>query len=293
MLVLPKVQSLLEDAARGRVNLSPDAFEEYLQSIQETSKKQFSRKSGGKIRMSGLGRPICQQQLSMQGFEEEMEYNSFNRFILGDLIEALAILTMRLADVDIIETQKPVELDLGEGITINGTLDLIMDDGTGPKVWDIKSASDYSFNHKFGAYGGYEKIKEDDVFGYIMQGYLYSAAVNLPFGGWVVINKNNGEWTICTAPDDQEDEMKEYLDDALSRAKFLLKNKKFQKGFKPQLEIYKGKPTGNKLMPKECSFCGYKKHCWPKAVYLPKATSSAQSRPATWYTTHKTDSVVL
>ena len=95
--------------------------------------------------------------------------------------------------------------------------------------------------------------------------------------------KNNGEWTVCTAPDDQEDDMKKYLDDALSRAKFLLKNKKFQKGFKPQLEIYKGKPTGNKLMPKECSFCGYKKHCWPKAELHEKVTSKAKSKPLVWY----------
>ena len=77
------------------------------------------------------------------------------------MIESLVVLIMRAADINIIELQKQVELDLGDDIVIRGTLDAILDDGTGPKVWDIKSASDFAFNHKFGNFGGYEAIKKE------------------------------------------------------------------------------------------------------------------------------------
>ena len=60
---------------------------------------------------------------------------------------------------------------------IKGTLDVIIDENGTKKVWDIKSASPYSFDHKFG--NGYDKIKEDDAFGYIVQASVYEAN-NLP-----------------------------------------------------------------------------------------------------------------
>ena len=89
---------------------------------------------------------------------------------------------------------------------MNGTLDIIIDD----KVWDIKSASPYAFDHKFGEMGGYKKIKSDDAFGYITQGYLYSESVGKEFGGWIVINKASGEWTVCEAPIVQDEDRKSF-----------------------------------------------------------------------------------
>jgi len=292
MLTLPSVQLVLEQAARGGVNLPQTVRDEFVEACATAIDKQFSRRGEPTIRMSGLGRPLCQQQMQLSGKEEVMDYSTFMKFIFGDLIEAVAIMSLRLSGANIIDIQKPVELNLGEDIIIKGTLDLIMDDGTGPKVWDIKSASDFAFNHKFGSFGGYEKIKADDAFGYIMQGYLYATAVDLPFGGWIVVNKNSGEWTICEVPEDQEADRKAYMKDALSRAKYLLSNHEFTRGFKDEREMHKGKPTGNRVMCTSCSFCGFKNECWPDAVYAPKATSRAQSRPGAWYTKHKVESVV-
>jgi len=293
MLTLPKIQAALESAGRGKINLPPEFSEEFVESVAAAIQKQFSRKSDRSgIRMSGLGRPLCQQQHEMAGNKETMDYTTYMRFVFGDMIESLAVLAMRVADVEIVDLQKKVELELDDDIKISGTLDIIIDDGSGPKVWDIKSASDYSFNHKFGSFGGYEKIKEDDTFGYVMQGYLYSTAAGLPFGGWIVVNKNNGEWIMCAAPDDQEQDRKQYIADAKARAKYLLSDKPFRKEFQPEKEMHKGEPTGNMLMPRTCSFCGHKSKCWPKAKFAPKATSRAQSRPGTWYTKLAKESVV-
>ena len=57
------------------------------------------------------------------------------------------------------------------------------------KVWDIKSASPWSFTNKFSEDGGgFESLKKDDAFGYIGQGYMYGIADKSDFGGWIVIN---------------------------------------------------------------------------------------------------------
>ena len=66
-----------------------------------------------------------------------------------------------------------------------------------------------SFMSKFGEYGSYNKIKEDDPFGYVMQGHLYGEGENVPFGGWIAINKVTGEFAVCKAPDNQEKDRKE------------------------------------------------------------------------------------
>ena len=95
--------------------------------------------------MSSLGRPLCQQKMERDGVEKAIEYNAILRFIFGDLVEAISILILKAAGVNVEEEQKRVKLKLGKN-EVSGTLDIIIDD----KVWDIKSASPYAFDHKFG-----------------------------------------------------------------------------------------------------------------------------------------------
>jgi hypothetical protein len=194
---------------------------------------------------------------------------------------------MREAGIDIVDFQKEVELEIA-GHKIRGTLDVIIRDESGvEKVWDIKSASDWAFKHKFG-FGGYDSIKEDDPFGYVMQGYLYATAMNMPFGGWIVINKSGGQIAVVDAPEWQDEDRVKYMADAEERVKFLTNPK--SKPFKPfpdEFETYKDGGlvrTGNKLMPKPCGFCGHKFHCWPKAEIHGKVTSKAKFPPLVWYT---------
>ena len=156
------------------------------------------------------------------------------------------------------------------------------------KIYDIKSTSPGSFASKFGSYGGYEAIKESDPFGYITQGYLYSEASGCDFGGWIAINKSTGEWAICDAPDLQDEDKKVALDAAEVNIRNIVDDVPFKRGFEDFPETYKDKDksvkfTGNKLLPKDCSFCGYKKHCWPKSVLHRKVSLNKKRRPLTWY----------
>ena len=285
MLHLLEVQDFLQKAGRGEIDSSrlDDLIEAFGEDCKAAIRKQFSRNSDYRIRMSGIGRPLCQQQLEKQGHKQDVAYNDVVRFLMGDLVEAAAVLIMKAAGINVEQEQSQCSLEL-DGQTVDGTLDVIIDD----KVWDIKSTSPWSFENKFSGRGGYDAIKEDDPFGYIMQGFLYSESKGLPFGGWIAINKSSGEWDFVEAPDDQEEDRKAYPEEANRRVHAIVTDAKFKVPFTSVPEVYtiKGEKieTGNRLMPKTCTFCSFKEHCWKNAEYHPKITSKAKNPPMTWYT---------
>ena len=159
--------------------------------------KQMSRGDEGyRIRMSGLD-ALC---VSNAARGTKKMGNAIFRSV-GDLTEAVVMLALREAGVEIVDFQRKVELEIA-GHTIKGTLDVILRDEFGEeKVWDIKSASEWAFKYKYTGAGGYDAIKNDDPFGYAMQGFLYAEATGLPFGGWIVVNKSSGEIAVVDVPD--------------------------------------------------------------------------------------------
>jgi len=288
MLLLFKIQDYMERASRGEVSIPPEAVMDFANSCRDSVINQLNKQREYKIRMSGLGRPVCQQLLEKRGIEQEIQYNMLFRFLFGDLVESIAVLVLEQAGIDIVEKQKQVSVKIGD-TEVTGTLDLIIRDELGQeKVWDVKSASEWAFKFKYTGFGGYDKIKEDDPFGYIMQGHLYGEATGLPFGGWIVVNKSSGEVAIVEAPDWQNDDRKEYLADAEKRIKLLTDDSsEFKVPFKDIFETYKqdGQEvrTGNKLLPKPCTMCGFKAHCWKDAVLHDRVTSKAKQPPQAWY----------
>ena len=275
----------MERASRGEVKVPPDAIVEFVDSCKDAVTKQLNKEKSFKLRMSGLGRPLCQQTLEQRGVEQEIQYNYLFRFLFGDIVESIAVLVLEQAGVEIVEKQKAVTLNF-DGTEVTGTLDLILRDEFGQdKVWDIKSASEWAYKFKYTGYGGYNKIKEDDPFGYIMQGHLYGEATGLPFGGWIVVNKSSGEIAVVEAPEWQTEDRKEYIKDAERRVKILRQtDREFVIPYKDEFEEYKGERTGNKLMPKPCNMCGFKSHCWKNATLYDKISSKAKQPPQVWYT---------
>ena len=293
MLTLLKIQDYMSKALRGETTVSPETLSALQQECKESAVKQLSTPRGDyRIRMSGLGRPLCQQVLDKQGVKEEMEYNTLFRFMFGDLTESILMAIMKEAGVEIVDYQRSVELTI-DGQLVKGTLDVIIKDEMGvDKVWDVKSASDWSFNYKFTGMGGYDKLKSDDPFGYLMQGFLYSEATGMPFGGWIVVNKSNGQVAVVEVPDWCQDDKEEYLKDAAKRIRFLSNpDLKPFKPFKPTTETYKKNgeeiETGNKLVPRECTMCGYRYYCWPNAILHDRVTSKAKFPPQVWYSSLK------
>jgi hypothetical protein len=290
MLAEVLVKNFLQQAVRGEVTLPSSVMEEFKRDCGQALEKQFNRNPEWRIRMSGLGHPLCQQVHGRDGKKEDMQYNAILRFLIGDLVEAAVMAIMKGAGVNIVEEQGECSLHLGD-TEVKGTLDVVLDDKVdGVKVWDIKSASPYSYSQKFAK--GYDIMKDDDPFGYLVQGHLYAESKGLPFGGWIVVDKSSGEIQFVQAPDNQEDDRKQYIALAADNVRKLQEGHTFKTPpMKPEKETYRVKgtviETGNKLLNKQCTFCGYRQECWPKAIQHPKVTSKAKMKPLTWYHTLK------
>ena len=69
-------------------------------------------------------------------------------------------------------------------------------------------------------------------------------------GGWWVVNKANGHFKYV--PADGLDLTKEI--DKLSSNLDVIESNEFKRCFEPVEETFRGKPTGNKVLTKTCSF---------------------------------------
>jgi len=281
--ILSKVQLYLDKAAKEPVKISDKLVEEFGEACKSALRKQFSeeRRKEFKPRMSNIGRPLCQLQMEAQNVKGEGQpYNVKMRNTFGDLIEALAVFVLKSAGVDIEDEQKNVKYKFN-GSSIEGRLDVKID----KKVWDIKSASPYSFEKKFGTAGGFEEVVKDDAFGYVSQGYLYSESEKIPFGGWIVINKSTGEWTVCKTPLVDDQYRVKALQDAKENLKALKNKVPFERCFNDIEETYRTKKTGNRTLGMICGFCPYKLPCWgSKLQLLPQQQSQGKNPRWVWYT---------
>ena len=281
--ILSKVQLYLDKVSKEPVEISDKLVEEFGEACKSALRKQFAeeRRSKFEPRMSNIGRPLCQLQMESKNVKGEGQpYNVKMRNTFGDLIEALAIFVLKSSGVVIEDEQKNVKYKFGES-DIKGRLDVSID----KKVWDIKSASPYSFEKKFGTLGGFEEVVKDDAFGYASQGYLYSASEKIPFGGWIVINKSTGEWTVCETPLADDQYREKALDDAEKNLKALKNNEPFKRCYNDIEETFRTKKTGNKVLGTVCSFCPYKLPCWGSKLQLLQQQQSKGKNPKwVWYT---------
>ena len=269
--------------------LSEELIEQFGEDCKKAIRKQFKeqRDKSFRVRMSGIGKPLCQLQMEKSGAKkEEMPYNSKLRFLFGDMIEAITVLLLKASGTTIDSEQKQVSRAskyFKTGLT--GTYDVEIDG----KIYDIKSASDWAFKNKFSM--GFESVVDKDVFGYKSQGYLYADAENKKFGGWIVINKSTGEMCIVSPPKNDANHRKEALKLAEDNIKALMENKPFERCFTDIEEKYRNKLTGNRVLDSVCSFCSFKQECWgDKIQYLPQQVFDSEGKPRSkspryyWYT---------
>ena len=281
--ILLKVQKYLDKVSKSPAQVDKTLVEEFGEACKKALLKQFSETRSNKfeVRMSNAGRPLCQLQMEAKGIKGEGQpYNAKVRNTFGDIIEALALFIMKSAGVKIKNEQKKVKYKFN-GEEIEGRQDVEIDE----KIWDIKSASPYSFEKKFGEDGGFSEVVKDDTFGYASQGFLYAESQKKDFGGWIVINKSTGEWTVCETPKLVEPYKTNALTKAVDNIKALKEGVPFKRQYDAIEETFRGKPTGNKVLGLACSFCPYKLPCWgSKLQLLPQQQSKGKNPKWVWYT---------
>ena len=281
--ILYKVKQYLGKASKESVKLDKGLVEEFGEACKNALLKQFEDQRRDKFepRMSNIGRPLCQLQMEAKGVKGEGQpYNVKVRNTFGEIRESLAIFIMKSAGVNIKNEQKKVKYKFN-GNEIEGKQDVEIDE----KIWDIKSASPYSFEKKFGEEGGFLEVVKEDSFGYASQGFLYGESQNKKFGGWIAINKSTGEWTVCETPAMIEPHKTEALKKAKDNFKALKDKAPFKKQYDDIAETFRGKPTGNRVLGFVCSYCPYKLPCWGSKLQLLQQQQSKGKNPKwVWYT---------
>ena len=224
--------------------------------IAQLAKSRFDKpqEPRGYLSMSSLGTP-CDRKLWYKINQTDnaipLRANALLKFFYGDMIEELALSIAQQAG-HTVEGQQ----DKMEAHGIKGSRDCVIDGMT----VDVKSASPYSFK-KF--QGG--NLRDQDPFGYISQlsSYVYAAkddplVTNKTHGAFLVIDKVNGH--ICLDMYDFTEEMKT-KEEEITRIKEMVKTKTPpERGFE---DVPQSKTSPNMKLGMECSYCEFKKACWP------------------------------
>ena len=260
------IKKLMRDATLGKSSMSEAIIDKVASDVKEGLDKQFN---GGprdkfKLRMSNIGRPKCQLWFEKNRPEEKspLPDQFMMNMMLGDIVEAVFKGVLRTAGVKF-KDNDIVNLDLGGGRRpIRGEYDLVMEG----RVDDIKSASDYSYTKKF---VDLETLQASDPFGYVAQLVGYATAAGKKVGGWWVVNKANGHHKYVSAKHVDVDEVLDKMRDTYD---YLENDEPLERQYTDVPETYRKKESGNRILCRECSFCSFKKACWPDYQELPSRT---------------------
>lgn len=229
-----------------------------------------------RLRMSNIGKPLCQLQHAAMGSEKKRKpYNFKIQMMIGDAVESITNIMLKIAGANITGGKNLVEMDVGP-VTVKGEDDIEIDN----KIYDVKSCSPWAFDNKWSK--GYAGLKSSDDFGYVGQLTGYAQAQGKELGGWIVVNKSDGRIAVVEADVSQTEK-----DMNLFMMKFTaeqIHNKApLKRQYEPIPDTFRGKPTGMKRLPKSCEFCDYTQACYPAAKYMAHPKSEAKNPPMYWF----------
>jgi len=201
------------------------------------------------LRLSNIGKPCTRQLYYGVHNHEEAEPlppEARIKFLFGDILEEQLLWLAREAGHTVTDEQKEVTLHGVKG-HIDGRIDGVL--------VDCKSASTYSYN-RFAV--GLSPF--DDPFGYLGQldAYLHAEDEGRnqeTFGAFLVIDKTMGKICLDKHPKSNVNWKGRIhdLQEALSKST-------------PPPRRYSSEPegkSGNEKLGVECSYCPFKRKCWP------------------------------
>ena len=229
--------------------------EKFGENVKELMRNEFGgkKRDGRKLRMSNIGRDDRYLWNVYNDVEksDDIQGHTYVKFLYGHLIEEMLLFLTKAAGHEVTDEQKKCEVN---GIT--GSMDCKING----IVTDVKSVSTY----------GFRKFKDgtlayDYPFGYIGQIKGYAYAEGATKFGWLAMDKQNGHLTYLMY--DSEDTQAPVHDlisyDIKERIDHV---KKLVEQPTPPGVCYEpiadGK-SGNQKLAVGCSYCAYKKECWP------------------------------
>ena len=268
------IHQYLDNATKGKTTMSEETIEQVAQDIKDALKRQFgggNKRDEFRLRMSNIGRPTCQLWWEKNHPEKAIPKPTtfVMNMLIGDIVEAAFKGILKEAGVAYEDKDNTVSLELDD-TTVNGSYDLVIDGA----LDDVKSASKWSYDNKFKSY---ETLAEGDSFGYIGQLAGYIKASGKKTGGWWVVNKANGEIKYVSASGlDLDREIGK-----LNNTAKIVESNVFKRCFDPEPETYRGKESGNKILPDGCKFCDYRYSCWETLKDLPSRVYKGDKTPPT------------
>ena len=225
-------------------------IERFGESMKDLMKKEFkpSSYSGRKLRLSAIGKPDRQLWYSYNGYTgEKLLPHNFIKFMYGHMIEEMLLFFTRMAGHTVEGEQKECVV---EGV--KGHMDARIDG----RLIDVKSTSSYSFKKfKDGT------LAEDDPFGYVAQLKAYAHSEGDDKYGWLAIDKQNGHLCYLEYDNNTKHPKIDYsIAERVNHVKEMVKSEEPPEFCYDPVEDGK---SGNMKLPVGCSYCGYKKHCYP------------------------------
>ena len=240
-----------------------EAVEDLVEIVAHSVVRQFSpkyREERNTLRMSNIGKPICQLWHEVNGSpKEKLDAHVRIKFLFGDIIEALIIYLAKEAGHKVTDEQKEVKVD---GIT--GHMDCKIDGVT----IDVKSTTKFGIKDFQNG-----TLAMNDGFGYVDQVKAYAHAEGETKFGWLAMCKQNGTLAVLTydLKDKNNPMYKHYSGDIEERVKHVKKLVELPdrpSRCSSHIETFYGQQedgkSGNLKLSTGCSYCKYKKHCYPE-----------------------------
>ena len=252
-LVVPDIYNMLELHESPRTPLEQEeAIEDFGEECKAFMRDAIAppqERSG--LRLSAIGKPgrrLWNQFYGIKGIP--IDGPTYIKFLYGHLTEAMVVSLAKLSGHEVTEQQKEIEVEGVKGHQ-DGRLDGML--------FDVKSASSYGFK-KF----KYNKLHEDDQFGYIPQIKAYAAQEGDTKYGWLAMDKSTGH--LAWLEYDEEDTKAPYHDDVNWCVKERIRDLKKLLGGPLPPKCYGDVPdgkSGNRKLQTGCAYCEYKDTCWP------------------------------
>lgn len=267
-------RKFLQDAAAGNAPFDGKLLDECIEGIKtgildafhDTPDNEF------RLRMSNIGRDLRQLMLEKKYGREKASPEFLLKMLTGTIQEHVFIYILKSAGLEI-KINGEVTLAIA-GEKIDGTWDLKYG-----KMYDVKTASDYSYKNKF---KDYESLKSDDPFGYLDQLIGYSIAEGCEPGGWIVMNKSTGEFKLIEFKETLA-QVRPAFEKRLNHKITSLKGTIMPPCPGVEEETYYNKPTGNRIIGSKCRFCPHKGKCHKNVSHEPSRISRAKEPPMVHY----------
>ena len=232
-----------------------ECIDQFGERMKDLMRQQFKeqRDDSRKLRMSNIGRKdrFLWNVYNEVETTEDIQPHTYVKFLYGHVIEELLLFLARAAGHTVTDEQKKCKVN-----SITGSMDCKIDG----IVTDVKSASSYGFK-KFQD----GTLAHDDPFGYVAQIKGYAASEGQSEFGWLAMDKANGHLTYLLY-DENDKETPVYdiisydVEEHIERLKEVVKQET------PPDVCYASVPegkSGNRKLSVGCSYCQYKKSCWP------------------------------